>query len=168
MTLRRTPAALLAISTSLALFVPFAAQAQQSRQQHCDPRAAACSTSSDHSDNHTTRSDQNANKKSQKAETVTRQTTTKKVVIKQVAAPKKSVTKKTVIKTPVKQVVVANGPRAGARVHNARYLSTVELRRLPKLPKGQGYRVQDNHVVRVSDDTQKILAVVGLMSVLLN
>ncbi|MBY6046644.1 hypothetical protein [Vannielia litorea] len=46
--------------------------------------------------------------------------------------------------------------------------TAAQLKRLPKPPLGQEYRVIDNRVVRVDSDTLQTVAVLGLLSALLN
>ncbi|MBY6153448.1 RcnB family protein [Vannielia litorea] len=43
-----------------------------------------------------------------------------------------------------------------------------QLKRLPKPPRGQEYRVIGNRVVRIDSDTLQTVAVLGLLSALLN
>ncbi|SIN82812.1 RcnB family protein [Vannielia litorea] len=50
----------------------------------------------------------------------------------------------------------------------ARRLSAHELRRLPKPARGQEYRVIDNRVVRIDSDTAQVVAVLGLLSAVLD
>lgn len=48
-----------------------------------------------------------------------------------------------------------------------RALSPAQLRRLPPLPHGQRYRVVNQRVVRVDNNSSEILAMIGLFSILL-
>ena len=153
---RRTPAALLAVSTALALLTPISAQAQQGQDQDCGQRSA-CSTSSERgADRRDSDRGQSERRESQSAKSKT---------------PSKAEPARTTSREPQRaqpRVVTRATPHVGARVATARYLSTTEKRHLPALPKGQVYRVHDGHVVRVNNDTQKIVAVVGLLTALLN
>lgn len=58
------------------------------------------------------------------------------------------------------------GPRVGERFTRGHALPAAKLRFLPKPPRGQSYRVVDDHIVRVDDNTLQILALAGLLSAL--
>lgn len=42
-----------------------------------------------------------------------------------------------------------------------------QVRSLPKLPKGREYRVVNNRIVQVNSDTAEIIAILGLLSIIL-
>ncbi len=61
--------------------------------------------------------------------------------------------------------------RQAARSHvdrPGRAPSSYELRRLPPLPHGQSYRIVDNRLVRIDNDTARVMATLGLLSLFLN
>ncbi|MEI4471320.1 hypothetical protein [Frigidibacter sp. MR17.24] len=59
-------------------------------------------------------------------------------------------------------------PKIGDSGRGGREVQQARNSRLPKPPAHQHYRVIDDRVVRVDDQTMKIVAVVGLASALLN
>jgi hypothetical protein len=59
-------------------------------------------------------------------------------------------------------------PRLGQTARNARPFQEARKSRLKTLPRGQEYRVVNDHIVRVDSKTLQILAVVGLLSALSN
>ncbi|MDQ2095239.1 hypothetical protein [Rhodalgimonas zhirmunskyi] len=72
--------------------------------------------------------------------------------------------------TVVNKNVVVN-KTVVAQKHRAlpgRAASHAEMRRLPRLPNGQSYRVVNDRVVRVDSNTAEIIAAFGLLSILLN
>lgn len=60
------------------------------------------------------------------------------------------------------------GPHVGDSGKGGRSIQQARNSRLPAPPKNEHYRVIDDHVVRVNDKSQKIVAIVGLASELLN
>ncbi|MEI4488078.1 hypothetical protein V8J36_17940 [Frigidibacter sp. MR17.14] len=63
---------------------------------------------------------------------------------------------------------VAHGPKIGDNGRGGREVKRAKNGRLPVPPAHQHYRVIDDKVVRVDDNTMKIVAIVGLASALLN
>ncbi len=60
-------------------------------------------------------------------------------------------------------------PRANTRrALPGRDVSQAQLRHLPRAPKGQVYRVVDNRVLRVDQDTAVIIASLGLLTALVS
>jgi len=83
-----------------------------------------------------------------------------------VSAPKR--TQKHVTNTRVTRKTVHVTQKA--KTHRAlpgRNLTVLQQRNLPRLPKGQVYRVVDNRVMRVDQDTAVIVASLGLLTALL-
>lgn len=62
----------------------------------------------------------------------------------------------------------AKGPAIGDGARNAALFQQAKNSRLPAPPAHQHYRVLDGTVVRVDDSTLKVVAVVGLLSAILN
>lgn len=58
--------------------------------------------------------------------------------------------------------------RKEARLDRGHRPTAAQLKRLPKVPRGQEYRVIDNRIVRVDSDTLETIAVLGLLKSILN
>ena len=99
---------------------------------------------------------------SQKAQPSQKSQPAQKATGQKIASPAKSATpaKSTPQKVPAPHV--GDSARKGALFQQAKNS------RLPAPPAHQHYRVVDNTVVRVDDSTLKVVAVVGLLSTILN
>jgi len=70
----------------------------------------------------------------------------------------------------VNRTVVTKKPTVvrATRALPGRALTAAELRRMPHQPKGRNYRVVNNKVVIVDDNTAEVVAAVGLLALLLS
>ncbi|QUS35740.1 hypothetical protein [Falsirhodobacter algicola] len=59
-----------------------------------------------------------------------------------------------------------HNPHVGEDARNWKTVPADKMRRLPAAPHGQSYRVLNDHVVRVDNDTLQVIALVGLLSAL--
>lgn len=70
----------------------------------------------------------------------------------------------------VNRTVVTKKPTVvrTTRALPGRTLKAAEIRRLPRQPKGRSYRVVNNKVVVVDDNTAEVVAALGLLALLLD